>query len=218
MMAFHSGNRAPRRLAILVTLALASVSFASGQGLDRGAEPPLRPSAAQGGFLGTSLFVLSSLIPDSGSLFAELDYGRRLKAGDAVLLGADVWRYESPMADPWSSAVLYPGSILSYGIILGYQAPLWKGLYAGLLCNALALDYADASGRSLGRGFQLMTTLRLGYHVEFSLFGLPCYLEPAGELNWWPVNTGVPESFAAVDRAYHNYVFSPALNFGVLLR
>jgi len=216
MVASHPRIKARRAIAFLTMVAFAALLAAAEEGRSERESDALLPFQSQ--FLGTSLFVLTSLIPNSGSFFAVLDYGIRLGAKDSLLLGADVWKYSSPMGNPWSSEVSYPGSVLSYGVIAGYQRFLWKGLYASLLFNALAMDYSDSAGQRVGSGFQLMTTLRAGYHFEFSLFDQSCYFEPGGELNWWPLNLGVPAAFSSIDAAYPNYVFSPALNVGVYIR
>jgi len=208
---------AGRARALLAALVLDLVLFTGLLAAEgpRAASAYGRPGGRQ--FAGTSLFVLTSLIPEVPSLFAVLDYGYELSDTDVLLLGADLWRYASPMGNPWAPGPSYPGSVLSSGLIVGYQRFSVKGLYASVMLNPLILDYSDEAGGNLGLGFQLLGSVRLGYHFEFPLLGRRFYLEPAAEFSWWPVNLGVPPSFAEIEARYPNFVPAPGLNFGLYL-
>ena len=169
------------------------------------------------GYIGTSLFILTSLIPGDNTFFYEIDYGHRLNEKSDLLIGLDVYQYATPMSSPWTDTTTYNGHVLSYGIILGYQRYVWKKLYLLPMANLLKLDYFDENKTKVGSGFMLLCTGRVGYHIDFSAFKQSWYFEIGGEYNFWPVNTNVPEDFKTLDDQYGNSVFSPALNIGLQL-
>lgn len=191
--------------AAVLYLTAASVPLFS---LDVAEQPPRQ-------FIGTSLFVLTSLIPDTGGFFYEVDYGYDLTEKDTLLAGVDVYQFTAPMSTGWTDDASYDGHVLSYGLIAGYQRFLWKGLFASQMANGLIMDYYDQRGEKVQSGLMLLLTTRAGWHWDLSLGGLSCYLEAAGEFNVWPVNTRVPSSFAELDDAYPVWVIAPALNWGI---
>ena len=166
------------------------------------------------GYIGTSLFILTSLIPDDNTFFYEIDYGHRLNEKSDLLIGLDVYQYTTPMSSPWTDTTTYDGYVLSYGIIVGYQRYVWKKLYLLPMANLLKLDYFDEDRSKVGSGMMLLCTGRVGYHIDFKTFGQPFYLEPGCEYNFWPINTNVPADFKTLDDKYGNSVFSPAINIG----
>lgn len=71
----------------------------------------------------------------------------------------------------------------------------------------------DEDGRKIQNGFQLFMTGRVGYQV--SLLGGRVFLEPSMAATAWPVNTNVPESFAAKEQKWPRYfLLEPGLHFG----
>ena len=56
-------------------------------------------------------------------------------------------------------------------------------------------------------------TYRLGYHVP--LFKNRFFIEPSVAVTHWPINTNVPESFAALEHKWPKYfLLEPGLHFG----
>ena len=70
----------------------------------------------------------------------------------------------------------------------------------------------DESDEKIQNGFQLYLQLALGYRIEF--IKKRFYVEPAVAFKYWPVDTNVPEDFAAVEDGTPNTIFEPSLNFG----
>ncbi|MBN2350743.1 MAG: hypothetical protein JXJ22_18035 [Bacteroidales bacterium] len=165
-------------------------------------------------YLATSVFVLSSLIPDDNTFFFEIDYGRRLNPKNDLIVGVNIYKYTSPMSASWSDPVTYPGHVLSYGVVLAYQHYFWKKLFIDQIINPLLLDYYDNTKNKTGTGFMVLCATRIGYHFDISLFKKPFYLEVGGEYSYWPYNGNVPDNFKIIDAQYKSYVPSPVLQVG----
>nr|MBA2556074.1 hypothetical protein [Chloroflexota bacterium] len=113
-----------------------------------------------------------------------------------------------------SAAEGYPGSVREYGVGVAYQRFLWKGLYSAAHALPLVQEYRDTEGERIQRGFQLFLTARAGYRV--GLFKDRYFLEPSIAATHWPINTNVPDSFAALESRWPNhFLLEPGLHFGV---
>jgi hypothetical protein len=168
-------------------------------------------------YVGTTAFMLGNLFPDPPSLY-QLNVGYWVTSRDVVSLEAITWKYHAPLGIPYGSAFGeksedYPGSIREYGVGIVYQRFWWKGLYTSLQVMPFRRIYLDASDKTLQKGFQLFSTLRLGYHIP--LFKNRFFIEPSIAATFWPVNTNVPESFKAKDDKWNKYFLGePGLHFG----
>jgi len=171
-------------------------------------------------FIGTSAFMLLNLGSNSGD-FYQLDYGYWLTRKDAIIITAKTWKYLAPLGIPYSPALgakeeEYPGYVRAYGIGADYQRMLWKGLFSTVQVHPFLVSYNNPDKTKIQKGFQLFLALRLGYHIE--LFKNQFYLEPSVALNYWPIYTNLPASFAEKENKWHNYfLFEPGLNFGIKL-
>ena len=168
-------------------------------------------------YVGTTAFMLGNLFPDPPSLF-QLNAGYWITDKDVVSLEAITWKYHAPLGIPYGSSFGeegydYPGSIREYGVGVVYQRFLWKGLYTSLQVLPLRRVYLDKSDKTIQKGFQLFSTLRLGYHVP--LFKNRFFIEPSIAATFWPVSTNRPAGFKAQDDKWNKYFLGePGLHLG----
>lgn len=160
--------------------------------------------------IGSSLFLLGN-IGDSVN-FMQLNYGYRLTLKDNIIVEAFTWTYYEPLGTYGSSEEFYPGKVKSYGIGLGYQRFLWKNLFTTLEPSFILQQYYELDDTKIQKGFQLYLQFILGYRFEF--FKKRVFVEPGLALKYWPVNTNVPASFAAIENGTQKFKFEPAANFG----
>lgn len=169
-------------------------------------------------FIGTSAFVLANLIPDDNSPdFAQLNFGYRLTARDALSVELKTWKYAWPLGIPIGDSFeapeeKFPGYIREYGFALAYQRFFWKGLYGGVhVMNAWQTFVHDDNSRD--RGFQLFNTYRLGYHVQ--LFKDRFFVQPSLAITHRPFHTEMPAPFKVVDDRWSKFFFGePGLHLG----
>jgi hypothetical protein len=166
-------------------------------------------------FLGTSaLGLLALAYPGENTFYFQLDYGRKIKNGDNLMLGAMVYQYRRPHSTPYNDESTYNGYVLSYGPVFAYQHFFWKNFFAMPIVNPLLMDYRRDNKEKINRGFMLLCAFRGGYTFDFKISSIPFYLEPSGEINFWPVNSNVPTDFKVLESNYKKYVFAPGINFG----
>lgn len=170
--------------------------------------------------LGLSLFVLLNLVPDDQPpAFANVNFGVRLTPKDVLTFEAITWQYHEPLGIPYGpdkghSDNAFPGRARDIGIGVAYQRFLWRGAYAALHATPFHQTYLDAEGKRIQSGFQLFMTARLGYHFAFAKNRV--FLEPSVAFTAWPINTNLPDDFAAVEDQWPSYfLFEPGLHFGV---
>jgi hypothetical protein len=166
----------------------------------------------------TSAWMIANLLPDSPD-FYQLCLGYQLDAKNVLLLNAITWKYPAPLGIPmWDPRFdapdqEYPGYVRAFGLGLGYQRFLWKGLFASLYAQPFLQRFYSSEDRYLQSGFQLYLQAQVGYQI--GLFGGRFFLKPAIYMNYWPVNTNFPEAFRQKERAWPNYQpFEPHLNLG----
>ena len=70
----------------------------------------------------------------------------------------------------------------------------------------------DENNKEIGNGYTLYLDFYFGY--QFKFFEDRFFLEPANGISYWPLRTGVPESFKAVEQKWPNYFIQPGLDFG----
>jgi hypothetical protein len=169
-------------------------------------------------FIGSSLFMLANLFPNSAS-FYKLNYGYRITPKNVISVEAITWKYQAPLGIPYGPSYQkreeeYPGSVKSAGIGVAYQRFLWKKFYSALHATSFLQTYRNEKKEKIQNGFQLFCTLRAGYHLQ--LFENRFFLEPSIACTYWPVNTNLPPSFATKENKWPNYfLFEPGFNFGV---
>ncbi len=169
-------------------------------------------------FVGSSLFVLANLVPQSSPpAFYQLNYGYRLTSKDVVSVEAITWTYSAPLGIPYTTPTEpFPGTVRAYGVGGAYQRFIVEGLYAAIHAQPMRQTFRDPDGAKIQAGFQLFLTLRIGYHFE--LFSNRLFVEPSVACTYWPINTNLPASFLKEERRWPNYfLLEPGLHFGVKL-
>ncbi|MBV5279067.1 MAG: hypothetical protein J0647_08570, partial [Campylobacteraceae bacterium] len=106
----------------------------------------------------------------------------------------------------------YPGHARILAPTIGYQRFLWKGLFTSVHALNAFEKYLDEDNKKIGNGYTLYLNFHVGY--QFKFFNNRFFFEPAIACSYWPVRTGVPESFKAVEKKWEKSVFQPGLNFG----
>jgi hypothetical protein len=202
----------PRRAAVLVSLAAAlalgrAALAAQGSGAD-----------ARRFSLETSAWIVMNLLPDSGD-FYQLTFGYRPDAKNAFFLNGITWKYRAPIAIPMTdpefedSSQDYPGYVRAFGLGLGYQRSIWKGLFVAAFATPFVQIFRSDEDDDLGTGFQLYLQAQAGY--RFELFRGRFFVRPFLSCNWWPINTGFPSSFREKEERWPSYyLLEPHLNFG----
>jgi hypothetical protein len=204
----------------LWAIAVASVVAAEGIGARAAQAQPAEPDPAnRQWFVGSSLFMVANVVPDNPPSFYQLNVGRWLTQRDVISLELITWRYNNPLGIPYGSSFgaddeAYPGFVRGTGAGLAYQRYWWRGAYSAVHAAALRQDFQDPDKKSMQKGFQLFTALRLGYHIEF--FSRRLFLEPSIAITHWPINTNAPTAFRALDDKWPSYfIGEPGLHFGV---
>ena len=162
--------------------------------------------------IGSSLFLLGNLAPGDSPYFFQLNYGYRLTPKDNIICEAITWTYYEPLGTYGSSEELYPGKVRAFGVGLGYQRFHWKNLFTTVEATPFLQQFYNTEDEKIQKGFQLYLQFILGYRFEF--FKKRVFIEPAYAVKYWPVNTNLPESFAAVESGKPKFIFEPSLNFG----
>ena len=85
----------------------------------------------------TSAWMIANLMPDPGD-FYQLSLGYRLDEKNILFLNGLTWKYPAPLGIPLydpsfgSQDEEYPGYVRAFGVGVGYQRFIWKGLFASL--------------------------------------------------------------------------------------
>ncbi len=202
-----------KRILTLFAVAL-SISLAFGHNnstSDSLIEQKEKPVIKHKHSIGASLFMLYNFSEESADYYL-FTYGYQLTEKDRVFAEFNTWKYPEPMGTYGSSEENYPGYVRTYGVGVGYQRYLWKGLFTSIQATPFLTQYFDENDKKIQNGFQLYLQLAAGYRFEF--FKKRWYVEPAYALKYWPVNTNVPEDFKEIDEGTPKYIFEPSLNFG----
>jgi hypothetical protein len=170
-------------------------------------------------FIGSTLFMLENLSSVSRPEFVQLNFGYRLTGQDLVMLELKTWKYEWPLGIPYgpsfrSPAEAFPGHVREYGFACAYQRFLWKGLFAGIQTKTAWQRFINLNGRQIGRGFQVLNTLRVGYHI--ALLNNRFFVQPSLGITHRPYHTAMPESFREMDERWSKFFFgAPGLDCGI---
>jgi hypothetical protein len=199
-----------RRLSVFFCALLFFSSLASAAERIDGAEAPWQVE--------TSAWMLANLFPDPGD-FYQLCLGYQPDEKTVLFLNGITWKYRSPLGIPMydpsfgSPDEAYPGYVRAFGLGLGYQRFLWKGLFASLYAIPFQQNFYSSDDRYIRSGFQLYLQAQLGYQIE--LFKGRFFMKPALYINYWPVNTNFPDTFQMKEKNWPDYQpFEPHLNFG----
>jgi hypothetical protein len=166
-------------------------------------------------FVGSSLFLLGNFDKTNNPEYIQLNTGYRITPKDVVSLdfkrSVYAWPLGISLASP-SFDKRYPGHARILAPTIGYQRFLWKGAFISLHALNAFEKYFDENNKKIGNGYTLYLNLHVGY--QFKFFNNRFFFEPAIACSYWPVRTGVPESFKVVEKKWDNSVFQPGLNFG----
>ncbi len=165
----------------------------------------------------TSVWMIANVLPDPPD-FYQLCLGYQVDEKSVLLLNGITWKYGAPIGIPMNDPQFedsdeeYPGYVRSFGLGVGYQRFIWNGLYASLHAIPFMQNFYTNDDRLLQTGFQLYLQGQLGYHI--GIFKSRFFIKPALYLNYWPVNTNVPDGFQEKDKDWPKYNFEPHLNIG----
>jgi hypothetical protein len=173
-------------------------------------------------FIGSSAFTLVNLdtTMEFPPNFYQLNLGYTLTEKDVISIELITWKYYAPLGIPYGESFdkeseQYPGSISSLGAGFAYQRFLWKGFYTAVHATFLKQTYKGLQGGGIGKGSQLFTAFRLGYH--YTLWSDKIFIEPSFAITHWPINTGLPASFESIENKWNNYfLFEPGLHIGYM--
>jgi len=161
--------------------------------------------------IGASMFMALNLFKDPADYYL-LTYGYRLSKKDRIFAEFNTWKYSEPLGTYGNSEEDYPGFVRAFGVGMGYQRFLWKGMFTTVQATPFLKQYYDANDQKSQKGFQLYLQFVAGYRIE--LFKKRFYIEPAYALKYWPVDTNLPTDFAEIEEGAPKYIFEPSLNFG----
>ncbi|RYM33771.1 hypothetical protein ERX46_07325 [Brumimicrobium glaciale] len=195
----------------LLVILMFSASFVFGQKADAIDSSKRESQIKHRNSLGSSFFMLGNLLEDAPD-YVLLTYGYRLTKKDRLFVEFNTWKYAEPLGTYGNSKEMYPGFIRAFGIGVGYQRFLWRGLFTTIQATPFMKQYHDINDDKTQKGFQLYLQLIAGYRFEF--FKKRWYLEPAIALKYWPVDTNYPVDFKLIQKGTPKYIFEPSLNFG----
>jgi hypothetical protein len=166
----------------------------------------------------TSAWMIANCMPNPPD-FYQLSLGYQLDEKNTLFLNGITWKYGAPLAIPmwdpkWESpSENYPGYVRAFGVGVGYQRFIWKGLFASLYATPFLQNFYTSDNELIQSGFQLYLQAQLGYQIDF--FKGRFFLKPAVYVNYWPVNTNFPDSFQQKEKNWSKYQpFEAHLNFG----
>lgn len=173
-------------------------------------------------FVGSSAFVLVSLVPDQVNPpdFFQLNVGYRLTNKDVITLEPKTWKYAWPngihpfLNDKYGTdEEKFPGHVREFGLSVAYQRFLWKGLYAELNVMPTLQHFVNTAGTKIDNGFQIFNTYRVGYH--FKLFNDRFFIQPSMAVTHRAYHTTLPNGFKQLDDKWSKFVIpEPGLHFG----
>ncbi len=179
--------------------------------MERHSLPYRRHAVSTSAFMAMNLALINNESPQ----FFQLNYRFRITPKDVISAEAVTWRYYGPLGRaPWDTGGGFPGSVRSGGVGVAYHRFLWRGLFVGANAIPLVQTYLDEDSKTIGRGFQLFMTARVGYHVQ--LFKNRMFIEPSLGMTTWPIQTNLPASFKREDDKHRPVqLLEPNLHLGV---
>lgn len=174
-------------------------------------------NASKKWFVGSTLLLLGNLDDTNNPEYIQLNAGYRISPKDIVQFRFKRSIYAWPLGIPFgpdfdAPGLNYPGHARILAPQLGYQRFWWKGVYTSLYVLNAFEKYVDVNKKKIGNGFTLYTDFYLGY--QFTFFKDRFFFEPAIGISFWPIRTGLPDTFRAVEEKWNNYFIQPGLDFG----
>lgn len=168
-------------------------------------------------FVGSTLLLLGNFDNTNNPGYFQINAGYRITPKGVIQFRFKRSQYAWPLGIPFgpdfdAPGLNYPGSARILAPQIGYQRFLWKGLYTSVYVLNAFEKYMDKNKKKIGSGFTLYTDFYLGY--QFTFFNNRFFFEPAIGVSYWPIRTGVPESFKAVEKRWPNYFIQPGFDFG----
>ncbi|WP_339810207.1 hypothetical protein [uncultured Imperialibacter sp.] len=168
-------------------------------------------------FVGSTLLLLGNLDGTNNPGYIQINAGYRITPKDVIQFRFKKSKYAWPLGIPFGPdfdgpGLNYPGHARILAPQIGYQRFWWKGAYTSLYVLNAFEKYMDEDKKKIGNGFTLYTDFYLGY--QFKFFKDRFFFEPAIGCSYWPLRTGVPASFTAVEQKWPNYFIQPGLDFG----
>ena len=170
-------------------------------------------------YIGSTLIMLYNLVPDDNAPdFGQLNFGYRITQVDVVSVELKTWKYAWSLGIPYGENFEKPsekflGYIREYGLALVYQRFIYDGLYASVHIMNAWQSFVNEEGNSIGDGFQIFNTYRVGYH--FRLFDNLFFIEPSLAITHRAYHTEMPQSFEVLDKKWGKFFYGePGLHFG----
>jgi hypothetical protein len=168
--------------------------------------------------VGSSLFMFGNFSKVNNPEYLQLNLGYRITPKDVISVEFKRSIYAWPIGIPFgpdfdAPGLNYPGHARILAPTVGYQRFWWKGVYTSVYALNAFEKYMDEEKRKIGNGFTVYINFHLGY--QFRFFKNRLFFEPAIGCSYWPLRTGVPASFKAVEQKWNNYFIQPGLHFGV---
>ncbi|GMQ30694.1 hypothetical protein [Algoriphagus confluentis] len=170
-------------------------------------------------FVGSSFLMLGNFIPEDPNplKYFQLNFGYRITLRDVVQFRFKKSQYAWPLGIPFGPDFDMPG--LNY---LGYERKLapqigykrfWrKGDYSSVYILNAFEKYVDENKKKIGNRFNLYTDFYLGFHSK--LFKDMFFFEPAIDISYWPIRTGIPKFFNGVESQWSNYSIQSTKDLG----
>lgn len=168
-------------------------------------------------YIGSTLYLLGNLDNVNNPEYIQLNFGYRITSNDIVSLRFKSSKYSWPIGIPFgpdfdAQGENYPGCGRILAPTIGYQRFWWEGVYTSLYAMNAFETYYNANKKKIGNGYILYLDFYLGY--QFKFFNDRFFFEPSIGISYWPLRTGVPESFKTVENKWPNYFFQPGFDFG----
>lgn len=197
-------------LQIILALLLASC-------LQANAKLGLQDSSFKRFYVGSSLYLLGNFDRKNNPEYVQVNFGYRITPKDVISFEFKRSVYAWPIGIPWGPSfdgpgLNYPGHARILAPTIGYQRFWWKGVYTSIYSLNAFEKYMDEDKKKIGNGYTMYINFHLGY--QFKFFKNRLFFEPAIGCSYWPIRTGVPESFKAVEKQWPNYFIQPGLHFG----
>lgn len=170
-------------------------------------------------FIGSTFFLLGNFDTKNPPGFAQLNFGYRINAKNAVSIELKTWKYAWPLGIPYGQSQLapeekFPGHIRENGFAFAYQHFWYNGLYTGIHVMNAWQSFVNTDGKKIDNGFQIFNTYRLGYQIP--LFKNRFFIEPSLAVTHRPYHTEMPQAFKVLDDKWSKFFFAePGLHFGV---
>lgn len=168
-------------------------------------------------YVGSTLYLLGNLDRTNNPEYVQVNFGYRITPKDVISFEFKRSVYAWPIGIPFGPSfdgpgLNYPGHARILAPTIGYQRFWWKGVYTSVYSLNAFEKYMDEDKKKIGNGYTMYINFHLGY--QFKFFKNRLFFEPAIGCSYWPIRTGVPESFKAVEKRWPNYFIQPGFHFG----